>query len=221
MGERRELPRGAAGADRTIAEGQATDTGATRKKRAQDRIFAGAGLALASVAPGSSKIFAASMDTAPRASGELAIELAITVDALPIFEEARPAFRRQVNPDFLRAIGCDDFPHPPIRVVGGRARRAKPSCRPPGGPFRIGNGYPADDYLRHCREGLEDYSERRLATLMGVFRISLYRARLMAELPEGLFKQPFDKGVCNSRALANGAFAFRREGRGGPSTWPR
>jgi hypothetical protein len=56
----------------------------------------------------------------PRVSGELAIELAITVDALPIFEEARPAFRRQVNPDFLRAIGCDDFPHPPIRVVGGR-----------------------------------------------------------------------------------------------------
>jgi hypothetical protein len=76
--------------------------------------------AISGVAPGSSKIFAACMDTAPRASGELAIELAITVDALPIFEEARPAFRRQVNPDFLRAIGCDDFPHPPIRVVGGR-----------------------------------------------------------------------------------------------------
>jgi hypothetical protein len=43
MGERRELSRhwGAAGADRSIAEGQATDAGATRKKRAQDQIFAG------------------------------------------------------------------------------------------------------------------------------------------------------------------------------------
>jgi hypothetical protein len=47
----------------------------------------------------------------------------------------------------------------------------------------IPNWQPAStkvDYLRNCREGLEDYSERRLAKLLGWSRIRIHRAKLMA-----------------------------------------
>jgi hypothetical protein len=67
----------------------------------------------------------------------------------------------------------------------------------------------AADYLRNCREGPEDYSDRRFASLMGWSRIRLYRARLMAELPEPLFDRLLDAGVTSSRELANIALAFR------------
>lgn len=52
------------------------------------------------------------------------------------------------------------------------------------------NWRPADnfeDFLRNCREGLEQASDRRAAKLLGVSRAELWRWKLMAELPEGLF----------------------------------
>jgi hypothetical protein len=54
-----------------------------------------------------------------RVSGELAIEFAIAIDALPARDEFAQRFADRVDPGFLRAIGRDDFPGPPIRVVGG------------------------------------------------------------------------------------------------------
>jgi hypothetical protein len=42
----------------------------------------------------------------------------------------------------------------------------------------------ADNYLRNCQEGLEEYSERRLAKLMGIPRAQLWRWKLMADIPE-------------------------------------
>lgn len=54
------------------------------------------------------------------------------------------------------------------------------------------NWQPADtigDYLTNCREGLENFSERRAAKLFGVSRAELWRWRLMAEIPEDLFER--------------------------------
>jgi hypothetical protein len=45
-----------------------------------------------------------------------------------------------------------------------------------------------DDYLQNCREGLEEYSDRHAAKLLGVPRIEVFRWKLMAELPEDLFQ---------------------------------
>ena len=47
----------------------------------------------------------------------------------------------------------------------------------------------ANDYLRNCREGLEAYSDRRMAKLLGWSRAHLWRAKLMAEIPEDLFER--------------------------------
>jgi hypothetical protein len=46
----------------------------------------------------------------------------------------------------------------------------------------------ADDYMRNCREGLEGFSERRLAGLMGLPRMKLWRMRMMAAIPDDLFE---------------------------------
>ena len=66
------------------------------------------------------------------------------------------------------------------------------------------------DYLRNCDEGLEEYSSRRFAQLMGWPRIRLHRARLMVELPDDLFERLLAARVHNSKALANIALAFRQ-----------
>jgi hypothetical protein len=68
----------------------------------------------------------------------------------------------------------------------------------------------AAEYLSNCREGLETYSEKRFAALLGLPRIELYRAKLMAELPKPLFERLLAAGILSSRALANVALAFRR-----------
>ena len=44
------------------------------------------------------------------------------------------------------------------------------------------------EYVANCREGLENYSERRLAKLLGMSRTELQRAVLLAEIPEELFE---------------------------------
>jgi hypothetical protein len=69
----------------------------------------------------------------------------------------------------------------------------------------------ADDYLRNCEAGLEKWSQRRLAKLMGVPRIKLYRWGLMADLPEEVFEALLAGGVRSSRALANVALAARAD----------
>jgi len=43
--------------------------------------------------------------------------LAVRVDALPLLEELGRRFADRVDPDFLRAIRCDDFPRASIRLV--------------------------------------------------------------------------------------------------------
>jgi hypothetical protein len=43
-----------------------------------------------------------------------------------------------------------------------------------------------DEYLSNCRDGLEKFSERRAAKLLGVPRAQLWRWKLMAEIPKDL-----------------------------------
>jgi hypothetical protein len=86
-------------------------------------------------------------------------------------------------------------PEPGAEVTGR-------SDRLPGEPPR--NWQPAttiDDYLRNCREGLEEYSDRRAAKLFGWSRIRLYRAKLMAEIPAALFEALLEADI-NGRELA-------------------
>jgi hypothetical protein len=68
----------------------------------------------------------------------------------------------------------------------------------------------ADEYLRNCREGLEEYSDRRFALLMGWPRVQVFRVKLVAELPEALFERLLDAGICSAKALAGVALALRR-----------
>jgi hypothetical protein len=59
-----------------------------------------------------------------------------------------------------------------------------------------------DEYVINCREGLENYSERRMATLLGMSRVHLWRAARMAELPDDLFERLLAAGVRSTKALA-------------------
>lgn len=59
----------------------------------------------------------------------------------------------------------------------------------------------ANDYLRNCRDGLEAYSDRRMAKLLGWSRAHLWRAKLMAEIPEDLF----DRSVARDRPMTRSA----------------
>src|SRR5262245_12547004 len=80
------------------------------------------------------------------------------------------------------------------------------------------NWSPADnieDYLRNCREGLESFSDRRIAKFLGMSRVEAWRSQLMAELPEGLFehilaKTRGSKIRLTTKALAQIAVALRR-----------
>ena len=80
----------------------------------------------------------------------------------------------------------------------------------------IPNWQPAttvDDYIRNCREGLEEYSDRRFAKLMGWPRVQVFRAKLIAEIPKALFERLMadDSGVrISTKALADIALALRR-----------
>src|SRR5262245_31780997 len=83
------------------------------------------------------------------------------------------------------------------------------------------NWRPAEDfetYMENCREGLEAYSDRRVAKFLGLSRVHLYRIRLMAELPEGLFEHiiteaPKRNLKPSSKAFAQIALALRGENR--------
>jgi hypothetical protein len=67
-----------------------------------------------------------------------------------------------------------------------------------------------DDYVRNCQEGLEEYSDRRMARMLGVSRIELYRYKLIAELPEELFERLLKAGLRSVKAIAQVALALKR-----------
>ena len=56
-----------------------------------------------------------------------------------------------------------------------------------------------DDYLANCREGLEAYSDKRAAKLLGVSRAKVQRMKQMAFIPDELFDR-----------LLDGAFADKK-----------
>ena len=63
----------------------------------------------------------------------------------------------------------------------------------------------AEEYLRNCDEGLEAYSERRMAKLLGVSRTALWRWKMIAEIPEELFERLLAKPdhALSTKELAN------------------
>lgn len=62
-----------------------------------------------------------------------------------------------------------------------------------------------DDYISNCREGSESYTDVRAAKLLGDSRVKLYRARLMAQLPDDLF----DRLLIAARKKAGGKFSSK------------
>ena len=68
----------------------------------------------------------------------------------------------------------------------------------------------ANDYLRNCQEGLEAYSDRHVAKLLGWSRAHLWRAKLMAEIPEELFERLLARAdhAPSTKELANVARAL-------------
>jgi len=71
-----------------------------------------------------------------------------------------------------------------------------------------------EEYRHNCDEGLEQWSERRAATLLGISRTELWRWKLMAELPEDLFEQllvTFPRPT--TKALADVALVLRGKAR--------
>ncbi len=72
----------------------------------------------------------------------------------------------------------------------------------------------ADEYVRNCQDGLEAYSERRMAKLLGVSRAALWRWKLMAEIPEELFQRLLAGAdhVPSTKELANVARALSGRG---------
>jgi hypothetical protein len=71
------------------------------------------------------------------------------------------------------------------------------TCSPGGHPHADRpNWQPADninDYVRNCHEGLESWSDRRAAKLLGWSRARLWRAQQMANIPEDLFDRLLDQ----------------------------
>jgi hypothetical protein len=51
------------------------------------------------------------------------VELAKRSDALPLLEDLAQRFAERLDSDLLRALGADDFPPAPIRVIAGAGRR--------------------------------------------------------------------------------------------------
>jgi hypothetical protein len=83
---------------------------------------------------------------------------------------------------------------------GGNPHADRPNWRP---------AETIDEYMSNCREGLEDYSDRRAAKLVGMTRIQLYRAKLVAKLPNELFELLLKERL-STRAMAQVALALRR-----------
>ena len=100
----------------------------------------------------------------------------------------------------------------------------KDTCSPGSHPH-VGqpNWRPADnpwDYARNCQEGLETFSKRRFAKLLGISRAELWRWELMSELPDDLFEMLLEGRRArrqSSKSLAAVAVALQN---GGPAGEP-
>ncbi len=79
---------------------------------------------------------------------------------------------------------------------GSHSHSARPNWRPE---------ETANDYLRNCDDGLETYSERRMAKLLGVSRTALWRWKMVAEIPEEMFERLLAEAnhVPSTKELAN------------------
>jgi hypothetical protein len=66
--------------------------------------------------------------------------------------------------------------------------------------------------MQNCREGLERFSQRRFAKLLGISRMRAYRIQLMASLPESLTDYIAQElpGQISTRQLAKLAKALQR-----------
>lgn len=71
-----------------------------------------------------------------------------------------------------------------------------------------------EEYVENCREGLEQYSDRRAAKLLGWSRTELWRAKLISTIPDGLFEFILEQGrpAPSVKALAQVALALQRGG---------
>jgi len=111
-----------------------------------------------------------------------------------------------------------------VRGTAGRTSRGAEGCAvsafdSPGSPgshphSHRRNWQPAttiDEYVQNCREGLEKYSDRRAANLLGWTRINGYRAKLMSKLPRTLFECPLAAGVLGTKELAEIALAAKKD----------
>jgi hypothetical protein len=71
------------------------------------------------------------------------------------------------------------------------------------------------EYVQNCRDGVEKYSERRAAKLLGMTPIEAWRAKIASELPETLFEHIMQERrrlgfSISMKALAQVALALRR-----------
>lgn len=94
----------------------------------------------------------------------------------------------------------NDFPGSEAGYPSSHPHADRPNWRP---------AETGDDYLRNCQEGLEQYSERRMASLLGLPRMKLWQMRMMAAIPEGLFERlvrsrPRTKALAQIGALLAG-----------------
>lgn len=91
---------------------------------------------------------------------------------------------------------------------GGHPHADRPNWRP---------AETADEYLRNCNEGLEKYSQRRMAKLLGQSRITVWRWQLMAQVPEDLVDllQQKSKRPLSTKSLAAVGRVLRQQLRNG------
>jgi hypothetical protein len=66
-----------------------------------------------------------------------------------------------------------------------------------------------DEYVANCSDGLEQFSQRHAAKLLGWPRIAVWRAMLIAEIPADLFEHLLNSEIQSPRALAAIALALR------------
>jgi hypothetical protein len=65
-----------------------------------------------------------------------------------------------------------------------------------------------DEYVKNCREGLEVYSDKHAAKLLGWTRVDVWRAKMMSHIPEELFERLFDHSKTKLTIMAQIGQAF-------------
>jgi hypothetical protein len=102
-----------------------------------------------------------------------------------------------------------------VEAMTADARACSPGSHPHSDRPNWRPAETVEDYQRNIHEGLETYSERRMAKLLGMSRTLLWRARLMADLPDELFEHILSearkRGIkLSEKALAQVALALRK-----------